>query len=79
MANPEIANLWSEYQLILDEFKEAHKGHSESRKESNQFKELKNDIGIIDTEKENGKSNLVTVAMLFFTYKLSLLLSNEIV
>lgn len=82
MANPEIANLWSEYQLILDEFKEAHKGHSESRKESDQFKELKNDIGIIDTEKENGKSNhlgshLEIVAILFCTYKLSLLLSDE--
>lgn len=55
MANPEIANLWSEYQLILNEFKEAHKSHTDSRKESDQFKELKNDIGIIDQEKENGK------------------------
>lgn len=54
MANQEIANLWSEYQVILNEFKEAHKGHTDSRKESNQFKELKNDIGIIDTEKDNG-------------------------
>lgn len=54
MANPEIANLWSEYQMILDEFKEAHKNHTDSRRESDQFKELKNDIGIIDAEKENG-------------------------
>lgn len=57
MANQEIANLWSEYHLILNEFKDAHKGHADSRKESDQFKELKNDIGIIDTEKENGNDN----------------------
>ncbi|KAG4079952.1 hypothetical protein HA402_006264 [Bradysia odoriphaga] len=58
MANQEIANLWSEYQLILNEFKEVHRGHTTSRKESAQFKELKNDIGIIDAEKENVKKRL---------------------
>lgn len=58
MASQEISNLWSEYQLILNEFKEAHRGHTDSRKESHQFKELKNDIGIIDVEKENGNGVL---------------------
>ncbi len=61
MANQEIANLWSEYQLTLNEFKEVHKGHADSRKESDQFKQLKNDISIIETEKENGKNTIVII------------------
>lgn len=68
IANPEIANLWSEYQMILNEFKEAHRSHTDSRKESDQFKELKNDIGIIDTEKENGKDNLTTTDLYLFLH-----------
>lgn len=64
MANQEIANLWNEYQLILNDFKEAHKTHTDSRKESDQFKELRNDIGIIEAEKENG--NIQTFADEYF-------------
>lgn len=55
IANPEIAALWNDYMLVMNSFKEAHKAHAESRKDSEKFRELRNDIGIIDSEKENGK------------------------
>lgn len=55
MANPEIAALWSDYLMMMNEFKETHKAHTESRKESDKFRELRNDIGIIESEKENGQ------------------------
>lgn len=54
MANPEIANLWNEYLLIQEEFKQAHKGHIESSKETSHLKELRNDINAIEMEKANG-------------------------
>lgn len=54
MANPEIAALWSDYLQLMNQFKEEHKLHSESTKENEQFRELRSDIGIIDSEKENG-------------------------
>lgn len=54
LANPDIANLWNEYHIIMNEFKEAHKIHQSSVKENVQFRELRSDINIIETEKENG-------------------------
>lgn len=56
MANPEIAALWNDYQLVMNDFKETHKAHSDSRVDSDKFRELRSDIGIIDSEKENGNS-----------------------
>lgn len=55
LASPIIANLQGEYQHIMDEFKEAHKQYQKSTKENLQLRELRNDIEIIDMEKENGK------------------------
>lgn len=55
LAIPEIAVLWNEYQLIMDQFKEAHKAYSKAKQDSEQFRELRSDIGIMDTEKENGE------------------------
>lgn len=57
MANPEIAALWNDYQLVMNDFKETHKAHSDSRMDSDKFRELRSDIGIIDSEKENGNSS----------------------
>ncbi|CAD7084672.1 unnamed protein product [Hermetia illucens] len=58
MANPEIANLWNEYLLIQEEFKQAHKGHIESSKETSHLKELRNDINAIEMEKANVKKRI---------------------
>lgn len=58
MANPEIAALWNDYLLVMNDFKETHKAHSDSRMDSDKFRELRSDIGIIDSEKENGNSVL---------------------
>lgn len=38
----------------MDEFKEAHKHYLKSTKENAQMRELRGDIEIIETEKENG-------------------------
>lgn len=54
LAIPEIAGLWSEYQLIMEQFKEAHKVYSKAKKDNEQFRELRSDIGIMEAEKENG-------------------------
>lgn len=56
LATPAIANLQDEYQLIMDEFKEAHKEYQKSVKENSQLRELRGDIEIIETEKENGNN-----------------------
>lgn len=54
MATPAIANLQEEYQLLMNEFKEAHKQYQKSVQENSQLRELRGDIEIIDMEKENG-------------------------
>lgn len=56
LAAPAIANLQEEYQIIMDEFKEAHKQYQKSVKENSQLRELRGDIEIIEMEKENGKT-----------------------
>lgn len=55
LATPVIANLQDEYRLLMDEFKEAHKHYLKSTKENAQLRELRGDIEIIETEKENGR------------------------
>lgn len=65
MANPEIAALWNDYLLVMNDFKETHKAHSDSRTDSDKFRELRSDIGIIDSEKENGNSVLIYVYRIF--------------
>lgn len=67
-ANPEIASLWIQYQALMNNFKETHKLYSQAKHESLQFKELRTDIGIIDSEKENG-----IIKNYFFCLKLKLL------
>lgn len=54
MANPDIAALWTDYTHLMHQFKEAHRGHSEAKRDSEKFRELRQDIGIIESEKENG-------------------------
>lgn len=54
MANPDIAALWGDYIQLMKAFKEAHRTHSEAKRDSEKFRELRQDIGIIESEKENG-------------------------
>lgn len=54
LATPAIANLQEEYQLLMNEFKEAHKQYHKSLQENSQLRELRGDIDIIEMEKENG-------------------------
>lgn len=58
LAIPEIATLWSQYQASMDDFKDAHKAHQLSVKEGAQTRELKNDVGAIETEIENVKKRI---------------------
>lgn len=54
MANPDIAGLWGDYIQLMKGFKETHRTHSEAKRDSEKFRELRQDIGIIESEKENG-------------------------
>lgn len=54
LANPTIAQLQTEYLLVMNEFKEAHKQHQKSLKENSKLRELRSDIEIIDAERGNG-------------------------
>lgn len=55
LATPDIANLQEEYQMLMDEFKEAHKQYQKSMQDNSQLRELRGDIDIIEMEKENGE------------------------
>lgn len=55
LASDAIATLRDEYQLAMDDFKEAHKLYQKASKENSQFRELRGDIEIIEMEKENGR------------------------
>lgn len=46
--------LHDEYNILMSEFKEAHKQYQKSMKENSQLRELRGDIDIIEMEKENG-------------------------
>lgn len=59
LANPDIAMLQEEYELLMGEFKEAHKQYQKSMKENSQLRELRGDIDIIEMEKENGTIHLM--------------------
>lgn len=59
IANPDIAMLQDEYNLIMNEFKEAHKQYQKSMKENSQLRELRGGIDIIEMEKENGIANVL--------------------
>lgn len=59
IANPDIAMLRDEYNLIMNEFKEAHKQYQKSMKENSQLRELRGGIDIIEMEKENGIANVL--------------------
>lgn len=54
LATPAIASLQEEYDLIISEFKEAHKQYQKSLQENSQLRELRSDTDIIEMEKENG-------------------------
>lgn len=54
LANPTIAQLQSEYQLVMNEFTESHRQHQKSLKENSKLRELRSDIEIIEAERGNG-------------------------
>lgn len=54
MAIPEISNIWSQYQLAMEEFKEVHRSNEIAKQDGLKARELRNDIGAIETEIENG-------------------------
>ncbi|XP_059620163.1 intraflagellar transport protein 81 homolog [Phlebotomus argentipes] len=57
-AIPEISRLWDQYQTVMEDFVGIHKAYSVAQGEGNRAKELKNDIGAIETEIENVKKRL---------------------
>lgn len=57
-AIPEISRLWEQYQTVMEDFVGIHKAYSVAQGEGNRAKELKNDIGAIETEIENVKKRL---------------------
>lgn len=58
MASPDIAGLWSDYNALMHRFTEMHRGHTEARQFSSKFRELRQDIEIMDLEKENVRKRL---------------------
>lgn len=58
MAIPEVSSLWSQYHSEMDAFKEAHKLYEHSLEEGAQTKELRSDIGAIESEIENVKKRI---------------------
>ncbi|XP_031617272.1 intraflagellar transport protein 81 homolog isoform X2 [Contarinia nasturtii] len=58
LANPDIGMLQDEYNILMSEFKEAHKQYQKSMKENSQVRELRSDIDIIEMEKENVKKRI---------------------
>lgn len=58
MANSEISNLYTQYEMAMDQFKEAHKEQQAAAQEGNKMRELKNDIDAIETETENVKKRI---------------------
>ncbi|GAB0094862.1 Intraflagellar transport protein 81 [Sergentomyia squamirostris] len=57
-AIPEISRLWDQYQVIMEDFIGIHKAYSVAQGEGNRAKELKNDIGAIETEIENVRKRI---------------------
>lgn len=58
IAIPEVSNVWNQYQTVMDDFKEAHKSYEQSQQEGAQTRELRSDIGAIETEIENVKKRI---------------------
>uniref|UniRef100_A0A182ITU1 IFT81 calponin homology domain-containing protein n=1 Tax=Anopheles atroparvus TaxID=41427 RepID=A0A182ITU1_ANOAO len=58
MSMPELGSLWAQYLQTMDDFKEAHRAHEQSSHEGTQTRELRNDIGAIETEIENVKKRI---------------------
>lgn len=58
MGNPEIANLYTQYEMAMDEFKEAHQAQQIAQFESNKARELRSDIHAIETEIQNVKKRI---------------------
>lgn len=65
LASPDIGMLQDEYNLLMSEFKEAHKQYQKSMKENSQLRELRGDIDIIEMEKENGEYKMHFIQSLF--------------
>lgn len=63
MAIPEISNIWPQYQLAMEEFKEVHRSNESAKQDGNKARELRNDIGAIETEIENGNHHPKTTSI----------------
>lgn len=55
---PELSNLWGQYLQTMDDFKDAHRAYEQSVHEGAQTRELRSDIGAIETEIENVKKRI---------------------
>ncbi|KXJ81112.1 intraflagellar transport protein 81 homolog [Aedes albopictus] len=58
MSMPDLSSLWAQYLQTMDDFKDAHKAYEQSVHEGAQTRELRSDIGAIETEIENVKKRI---------------------
>ncbi|XP_001847419.2 intraflagellar transport protein 81 homolog [Culex quinquefasciatus] len=58
MSMPDLSSLWAQYLQTMDDFKDAHRGYEQSVHEGAQTRELRSDIGAIETEIENVKKRI---------------------
>ncbi|XP_055523843.1 intraflagellar transport protein 81 homolog [Wyeomyia smithii] len=58
MSMPDLSNLWAQYLQTMDDFKDAHRAYEQSVQEGAQTRELRSDIGAIETEIENVKKRI---------------------
>ncbi|XP_058813408.1 intraflagellar transport protein 81 homolog [Topomyia yanbarensis] len=58
MSMPDLNGLWTQYLQTMDDFKDAHRSYEQSVHEGAQTRELRSDIGAIETEIENVKKRI---------------------
>ncbi|XP_065080099.1 intraflagellar transport protein 81 homolog [Ochlerotatus camptorhynchus] len=58
MSMPDLSSMWVQYLQTMDDFKDAHRAYEQSVHEGAQTRELRSDIGAIETEIENVKKRI---------------------
>lgn len=58
MANPDVSNLYQQYEITMQNFIEVHKSQQSALQEGTKARELKNDIEAIEIEIENVKKRI---------------------
>ncbi|XP_058460372.1 intraflagellar transport protein 81 homolog [Malaya genurostris] len=58
LSMPDLGGLWTQYLQTMDDFKDAHRAYEQSVQEGVQTRELRSDIGAIETEIENVKKRI---------------------